>query len=153
MSTTVCVRPDHARQHDCHLIVRQVTAGASDAVLERPGIRTSAKHVDVVIGLEHQDVRVLQSPHVVTRLTHIRDQCQMAIAVRDAERDRGVAIVGDADGANGRTRVRPDAPRVRPGHGPGASVFRRARERPVLAYPQRSGGSRDAARDDPALRE
>ena len=74
--------------------------------------------------------------------------------VPDAEGDRGVAVVGDAD-ANGRTRIRPRArlqfeqAAVRE-----RAFLRRAREGLVLEVPVRAVQGRAVTPgDDPALRE
>src|SRR5438477_12881614 len=43
-----------------HHIVREMTVAAHHALLDGPGVRTHFKHLQIVVGFEHQNVRAAQ---------------------------------------------------------------------------------------------
>jgi hypothetical protein len=44
-----------------------VAVPAGDPLLEAPGIRTAAQHVEIVVGLDQQDVQILEAAPGETR--------------------------------------------------------------------------------------
>jgi len=81
-------------------LVGEVTLASENALFEAPGtVRTFLEHADIVVGLQHQHIRVADSiEDVFGDVTEVRDETDIAGGGPEQEPDRILGVVRDVEG-------------------------------------------------------